>query len=156
LHGAICRRRLIAISWWISVKTELIDRIYESSFVPELWPGVLDDLAQLTGSRGGLLFSARDRVLKWTASANLNDIFRSYVEDGWFKRCPRRICLYSRSMPEFFVEHDFWTEAQLDNARTDSAGRPAPACNCRPAIISSSASSATTAAGRSKKSASNY
>ena len=97
------------------MKTELIDRIYESSFVPELWPGVLDDLAQLTGSRGGLLFSARDRVLKWTASANLNDIFRSYVEDGWFKRCPRRICLFGRSMPAFFVEHDFWTEEQLDN-----------------------------------------
>lgn len=97
------------------MKTELIDRIYESSFMPELWPGVLDELAQLTGSRGGLLFSARDRVLKWTASANLNDIFRSYVEDGWFKRCPRRICLFGRSLPAFFVEHDFWTQEQLDS-----------------------------------------
>ena len=26
---------------------ELIDRIYESSFVPELWPGVLDEVAQI-------------------------------------------------------------------------------------------------------------
>jgi DNA-binding CsgD family transcriptional regulator len=99
----------------VSVKTELIDRIYESSFVPELWPGVLDELAGLTGSRGGLLFSARDRVLKWTSSDNLNDIFRSYVEDGWFPRCPRRVCLFARSMPAFFVEHDFWTADQLDN-----------------------------------------
>lgn len=97
------------------VKTELIDRIYECSFVPELWPGVLDDLAQLTGSRGGLLFSARDRVLKWTASASLNGIFRSYVDDGWFGRCPRRICLFGQSLPAFFVEHDFWTPQQLDN-----------------------------------------
>ncbi|MDO9560763.1 MAG: helix-turn-helix transcriptional regulator, partial [Bradyrhizobium sp.] len=97
------------------MKSELIDRIYESSFVPELWPGVLDELAQLTDSRGGLLFSARDRVLTWTASANLNEIFRSYVEDGWFKRCPRRICLFGRTLPAFFVEHDFWTQEQLDN-----------------------------------------
>ena len=97
------------------MKTELIDRIYESSFVPELWPGVLDELAELTGSRGGLLFSARDRVLKWTSSANLNDIFESYVEDGWFPRCPRRVCLFAKSMPAFFVEHDFWTADQLDN-----------------------------------------
>jgi hypothetical protein len=81
------------------VKTELIDRIYECSFVPELWPGVLDELAQLTESRGGLLFSARDRVLKWTASANLSDIFRSYVEDGWFPRCTRRVCLFGQSQP---------------------------------------------------------
>lgn len=97
------------------MKTELIDRIYECSFVPELWPGVLDELAQLTDSRGGLLFSARDRVLKWTASANLNDIFRSYVEDGWFPRCTRRVCLFGQSQPGFFVEHDFWTPDQIDN-----------------------------------------
>lgn len=96
------------------MNAELIDRIYECSFVPDLWPGVLDDLAQLTDSRGGLLFSARDRVLKWTTSDNLNDIFRSYVEDGWFGRCPRRICLFGKSMPEFFVENDFWTPDQLD------------------------------------------
>jgi DNA-binding CsgD family transcriptional regulator len=97
------------------VKTDLIDRIYECSFVPDLWPGVLDDLAELAGSRGGLLFSARDRVLRWTASANLKDIFTSYVEDGWFARCPRRVCLFGQSMPGFFVEHDFWTPDQLES-----------------------------------------
>ena len=64
------------------VKTDLIDRIYECSIVPDLWPGVLDDLAELADSRGGLLFSARDRVLKWTASANLKDIFRVLCR-GW-------------------------------------------------------------------------
>jgi hypothetical protein len=81
----------------ISVKTELIDRIYECSVVPELWPAVLDELAGLTDSKGGLLFSARDRVLSWTASANLNDIVRSYIEDGWFPRCTRRVCLFGQS-----------------------------------------------------------
>ena len=97
------------------MQNELIDRIYECSFVPELWPGVLDELAHLTDSRGGLLFSARDRVLKWTASANLSDIFRSYVEDGWFPRCTRRVCLFGQAQPGFFVEHDFWTADELDN-----------------------------------------
>ena len=97
------------------MKTELIDRIYECAVVPELWPDVLDGLAELTDSRGGLLFSARDRVLQWTASANLNDIFRSYVEDGWFTKCPRRVCLFGRSLPAFFVEQDFWTPDQLDS-----------------------------------------
>lgn len=97
------------------MKTELIDRIYECSFVPELWPGVLDELAHLTDSRGGLLFSARDRVLNWTASASLSDVFRSYVEDGWFPRCTRRVCLFGQAQPGFFVEHDFWTADELDN-----------------------------------------
>jgi len=97
------------------VQTELIDRIYECAVVPELWPDVLDGLADLTDSKGGLLFSARDRVLKWTASENLNDIFRAYVQDGWFTKCPRRVCLFGRSLPGFFVEQDFWTPDQLDS-----------------------------------------
>lgn len=97
------------------MKPDLIDRIYECSVLPDLWPAVLDDLAELTDSRGGLLFSARDRVLNWTASENLGDIFRSYIEDGWFPRCTRRVCLFGQSQPGFFVEHDFWTADQLDN-----------------------------------------
>jgi len=97
------------------VPDDLIDRIYECSVLPELWPGVLDDLAQLTGARGGLLFSARGKVLNWTASENLSDIFRSYVNDGWFPRCTRRVCLFGQTQPGFFVEHDFWTAEQLDN-----------------------------------------
>ena len=95
------------------MQTDLIDRIYECSFVPDLWPGVLDELAELTDARGGLLFSAAGRVLNWTSSASLKDVFQSYVTDGWFKRCPRQVCLFSRSQPSFLVEHDFWTEEQL-------------------------------------------
>lgn len=97
------------------MKPELIDRIYESSFVPELWPGVLDDLAKLTDSRGGLLFAVRERVMNWTSSANLSEIFRTYVEDGWFPQCKRRVCLFGKNEPSFFVEHDFWTSDEIDN-----------------------------------------
>jgi DNA-binding CsgD family transcriptional regulator len=97
------------------MKTELIDRIYECSFVPELWPGVLDELAGLVDASGGLLFAGRDRVLSWTSSAVLSDVFQAYVADGWFAKCSRRICLMTQSQPSFFVEHDFWTEDQLDS-----------------------------------------
>ncbi|WP_443748224.1 helix-turn-helix transcriptional regulator [Asticcacaulis solisilvae] len=93
---------------------DLIDRIYECSFVPELWPGVLDELAGIADSRGGLLFSARDKVLNWTSSEGLEDIFQAYVADGWFRRCSRRLCLFGSQHPAFHVEHDFWTEEQID------------------------------------------
>ncbi|MEO7937467.1 MAG: hypothetical protein ABIR55_02500 [Burkholderiaceae bacterium] len=94
--------------------TALIDRIYESSFVPEHWPGVLDELAVLTEASGGLLFAVRDKVLNWTSSASLSAVFQSYVTDGWFSRCTRRVCLFSQNQPTFLVEHDFWTPDQLD------------------------------------------
>ena len=93
--------------------SDLIDRIYECSVAPELWPSVLDDLAQLTDSRGGLLFSAR-KALCWTASDSVRDVFEAYVNDGWFLRCPRRPCLMSRNDPSFFVEQDFWSEDQIE------------------------------------------
>jgi DNA-binding CsgD family transcriptional regulator len=96
------------------MKADLIDRIYECSVVPALWPGVLDDLAQLVDANGGLLFAVRDKVLNWTSSPVLGEVFQSYVSDGWFARCDRRICLFSRNQPTFLVEHDFWTREQLD------------------------------------------
>lgn len=91
---------------------DLIDRIYEASVVPELWPAVLDDLAGLSGSRGGLLFSAH-KTLHWTASDTVRDVFEEYVTAGWFARCSRRVCLMSQTQPTFFVEHDFWSEEDM-------------------------------------------
>lgn len=91
---------------------ELIDRIYESSVVPELWPGVLDDISAMVEAEGGLLFSAR-KALHWTASETVRDVFAEYVNDGWFTRCSRRICIMNASEPGFFTEQDFWTEEQM-------------------------------------------
>lgn len=95
------------------MENDLIDRIYECSVVPELWPAVLDDLAKMTDARGGLLFSAR-KTLCWTSSGSIRDVFEAYVTDGWFLKCPRRPCLMSRSEPSFFVEQDFWSEDQIE------------------------------------------
>lgn len=91
----------------------LVDRIYECSVVPEAWPAVLNEVAALAGSAGGLLFSAR-KALNWTASERVADVFAAYVEEGWFGKCSRRVCLMGREEPSFFVEHDFWSDAEID------------------------------------------
>lgn len=91
---------------------DFIDRIYECSVVPELWPEVLDEIAGLTESRGGLLFSAR-KALHWTASDTVREIFSDYVNDGWFARCSRRVCIMNANEPSFFTEQDFWSEEQM-------------------------------------------
>lgn len=94
------------------MRDDLVDRIYECSVVPEAWPGVLDDVAALAQSTGGLLFSAR-KALHWTASDSVADAFDAYVNDGWFGKCSRRLCIMGQEAPSFFVEHDFWDEEQL-------------------------------------------
>ena len=96
------------------MQEELIDRIYECAVVPELWPDVLDELAQITDSIGGMLFSAR-KAVNWTASENVFEAFETYVKDGWFEKCPRRTCMMGKSQPTFFVEQDFWNEEELAN-----------------------------------------
>jgi len=92
----------------------LVDRIYESAFVPALWPEVLDELAGLVDARGAQLFAVRESVMSWVTSAALTETFQSYLDGGWFAQCTRRICLFSQNQPRFLVEHDFWTAEQLD------------------------------------------
>lgn len=94
------------------MQPDLIDRIYEASVVPDLWPAVLDDVAALSDARGGLLFSAR-RTLHWTASDTVRHVFAEYVSDGWFTSCARRVCMMGQDSPAFFTELDFWTEETL-------------------------------------------
>jgi hypothetical protein len=47
---------------------ELVDRIYESSLVPELWPGVLDELGRIAEGTEGTLFITKADLQYWTAS----------------------------------------------------------------------------------------
>ena len=39
-----------------STESELIDRIYECGFVPELWPEVLKQTSKISDSAGATLF----------------------------------------------------------------------------------------------------
>jgi DNA-binding CsgD family transcriptional regulator len=97
------------------MNTELIDRIYEASFSPELWPALLDEMALLTEGRGGLLLTASDRILSWTSSDNLQESTAAYVNEGYFKRCGRRVCMFKKAHSEFLIENDYWTQEEFDS-----------------------------------------
>lgn len=105
--------------------TELIDRIYEASFFPELWPNLLDDMARITEGKGGLLLTVRDKMLSWTSSDNLEEAFDSYITQGWFKRCGRRVCMFKDAHSEFLIENDYWTREEFEtNAVYEDFFRP--------------------------------
>lgn len=93
---------------------QLISQIYESSFVPELWPGVLDKLGQIAEARGGVLFAANGQILNWTSSPSLHEDFRTYVVDGLLVRCARRSRWFSSTHQGFLIEHDIWTDQELE------------------------------------------
>jgi len=97
------------------MNTELIDRIYEASIVPELWPNLLDDMAGITEGKGGLLLTVRDKMLNWTSSENLHEAFDTYIKQGWFRRCDRRVCMFKKAHSEFLIENDYWTQDEFDS-----------------------------------------
>jgi hypothetical protein len=47
---------------------QLIDKIYESCFAPEIWPDVLDELGRIADAPGASLFVSRGEVLNWVTS----------------------------------------------------------------------------------------
>jgi DNA-binding CsgD family transcriptional regulator len=65
---------------------ELVDRVYECSIVPELWPGVLDELARSAEATGGTLFITKADVQYWAASPRIGDRVARLVNEGWFWR----------------------------------------------------------------------
>jgi hypothetical protein len=100
---------------------QLIDRIYECSFAPDLWPG---DLAQIAGARGGVFFAANLNTgsLKWAASASLWNIFSIYASEGWLTRRCRRNRLFDSHHAGFLTEYDLHrTAEELD---LDPSARP--------------------------------
>ncbi len=96
------------------VDPELIDRIYECSFVPELWPRVLDELAQIADALGGVILTANTKVLKWVASPGMQEPMEIYIRDGWLWRGQRTPRLFAARHAGFLTEHDLATDNELD------------------------------------------
>jgi DNA-binding CsgD family transcriptional regulator len=63
---------------------QLVDRIYECSLVPELWPSVLDELGRIAEATGGTLFITKADVEYWTASPGVRERSGRMVNEGWF------------------------------------------------------------------------
>jgi DNA-binding CsgD family transcriptional regulator len=91
----------------------LIDRIYECAFAPELWPGVLDDLAKIADARGGFLFTANGDVRSWIASASLQAGMERFVAGQFFIRSQRASRAIAARHAGFLREHDLYLDEEL-------------------------------------------
>jgi hypothetical protein len=48
--------------------SQLVDRIYESCFAPDIWPAVLDEIGRTAGAPGASLFVSQGAALSWVSS----------------------------------------------------------------------------------------
>jgi DNA-binding CsgD family transcriptional regulator len=96
------------------VEPELVDRIYECSFVPELWPEVLDALAGLIEARGGSLFVSNGASTYWSASDINRDRTERCVRENWLARGTFAARLFGARHPGFITEDDAYTPEELE------------------------------------------
>ena len=93
---------------------ELIDRIYECSLVPELWPHVLEELGRIAEGTGGSLFISKANLQYWTASLENRERMKTFVNDGWFWRGQVVARLFGARHSGFLTELDVFTLDELD------------------------------------------
>ncbi|MGH8597710.1 MAG: helix-turn-helix transcriptional regulator [Gammaproteobacteria bacterium] len=93
---------------------ELVDRIYESSFVPELWPGVLDELGRIAEGSSGTLFITKADVQYWSASTGGRDRAGRVVNEGWFWRGQLAARGFAARHAGFLTDLDIFTRDELD------------------------------------------
>lgn len=99
---------------------QLIDRIYECAFAPDLWPDVLGGLADRADARGGVLLAtdlARRNILNWTTSQSMRSIMDKFVSDGLFARQQRLAKFMNRRNGGFLTERQVYSSE--DEMRSD-------------------------------------
>jgi PAS domain-containing protein len=93
---------------------DLVDRIYESSFVPELWPGVLDELGRIAEGTGGELFITKADVQYWTTSPGARERAERFVNEGWLWRGQVPARFFAARHAGFLTWLDIFTPDELD------------------------------------------
>ncbi len=93
----------------------LVDRIYECAFEPALWPETLDEIAKISGSRGGGFLTAQFKggVLRSTASPALYDDIASYVSEDWLQRDRRSGRVTKAAHDGFLTDYDVFSPEEL-------------------------------------------
>lgn len=98
-----------------SGESDLIDRIYECGFVPELWPDVLRDASKISSSAGATLFVTNPEITAWTASKNSHGIAERFVADGWYWQGKLMSRIHNSGHAGFLRDVDVCSEAELED-----------------------------------------
>jgi DNA-binding CsgD family transcriptional regulator len=94
--------------------TQIIDKIYESCFVPELWPEVLDQLGHLGDAPGASLFVLTDRAQYCTTSPEPRERAQRLIKEGWLHRGRIVPTLFAQRHSGFLIDIEFFSPEELE------------------------------------------
>jgi DNA-binding CsgD family transcriptional regulator len=93
----------------------MIDKIYEAAFVPEMWPDLLQELAAFVDGEGAMLFTTDlQNVSRWTASESVHQVMIDWIDGGWQAKTRRTHKLVSLRHAGFITESDVFSPEELE------------------------------------------
>jgi DNA-binding CsgD family transcriptional regulator len=95
------------------LESQLVDRIYECCFVPELWPAVLGELAAIADARAGFLFVSNGEIHDFACSSEIGTAaIKPLVTNGWVARSERFTRFMAVRNFGFVTDSDIYTEEE--------------------------------------------
>lgn len=90
---------------------EIIGRIYEAALMPERWPGVLDQVAQLVGATGGTLGRHLDNDPQFIISPGAQPMVNAFIAGGYHIDNARAAPFARLEYPGFVTDFDVHSDA---------------------------------------------
>jgi DNA-binding CsgD family transcriptional regulator len=87
----------------------LTERIYEASLLPELWPGVLEEIGQIIDAPLGFVILGGGGGARWTNAPGFDEIMARMIRGRWLARgaYPRKT--FQLCTPRFIADQEVMT-----------------------------------------------
>jgi len=98
-----------------------LDRLYEASAVPELWPDVLERMNDIAGLAASVSFGIRGADVHWVCTDNFVSTTNTYISRGYLGNDQRTVRLVGANHAGFLRDLDVFTlqEWEADPIRRD-------------------------------------
>ena len=93
---------------------DLVDRIYEAAVLPDFWPSVLEQLAEVGDGKGAMLFSVDGTDMRWLGSPSMQAGMTDYIAAGWHTRTDRAARLFGARYAGFLDDLDVYTPEEFE------------------------------------------
>jgi DNA-binding CsgD family transcriptional regulator len=95
--------------------SSIVDKIYESAFLPGGWDGVLEAMAADVKGLCGVMYvvNSTDKLMTRISSESLRPLFERFVAEGWALRDGKMERVLASGNPGFLCDRDLFSPAEL-------------------------------------------
>jgi DNA-binding CsgD family transcriptional regulator len=96
-----------------AVQECLVDRIYEASQRPDLWPGVLEQIGQIVDAPFGFVVLGDPDTARWTNAPGFDNIMERMIRERWLARGAYARKFFQVCASRFIADQEVMTIEEL-------------------------------------------